>query len=128
MLSTRVLVWGILRALAEIFPNFGDEVAVNPASRANCRWQRHCSSDVRCRNLARTDRRLRDRCERANGGVPGLTDSSLQASLLRIEGEAMKSDTIRRVPWTCEWGRFGVAVEELRWPVASRRRVLDMSS
>ena len=21
--------------------------------------------------------------------------------------------TIRRVPWTCEWGRFGVAVEDL---------------
>jgi hypothetical protein len=25
----------------------------------------------------------------------------------------MNSHTIRRVPWTCEWGRFGVAVEEL---------------
>ena len=25
----------------------------------------------------------------------------------------MKSYNIRRVPWTCEWGRFGVAVENL---------------
>ena len=25
----------------------------------------------------------------------------------------MKAYTIRRVPWTCQWGRFGVAVEDL---------------
>jgi hypothetical protein len=25
----------------------------------------------------------------------------------------MKPYTIRRVPWTCEWGRFGVATEDL---------------
>lgn len=25
----------------------------------------------------------------------------------------MKSYALRRVPWTCEWGRFGVATEEL---------------
>lgn len=25
----------------------------------------------------------------------------------------MKSYNIRRVPWTCEWGRFGVALEDL---------------
>ena len=25
----------------------------------------------------------------------------------------MNSNNIRHVPWTCEWGRFGVAVEEL---------------
>jgi hypothetical protein len=25
----------------------------------------------------------------------------------------MNAYTIRRVPWTCEWGRFGVASEDL---------------
>jgi hypothetical protein len=25
----------------------------------------------------------------------------------------MKPYSIRRVPWTCHWGRFGVAVEDL---------------
>ncbi len=25
----------------------------------------------------------------------------------------MEAYTIRRVPWTCHWGRFGVAVEDL---------------
>lgn len=25
----------------------------------------------------------------------------------------MQPYTIRRVPWTCEWGRFGVAIEDL---------------
>ena len=25
----------------------------------------------------------------------------------------MNPRTVRRVPWTCEWGRFGVAVEQL---------------
>ena len=25
----------------------------------------------------------------------------------------MNSYSIRRVPWTCQWGRFGVAVEDL---------------
>ena len=25
----------------------------------------------------------------------------------------MKTYPIRRVPWTCEWGRFGVATEDL---------------
>ena len=25
----------------------------------------------------------------------------------------MSTSSIRRVPWTCEWGRFGVAIEEL---------------
>ena len=25
----------------------------------------------------------------------------------------MNPRTLRRVPWTCEWGRFGVAVEQL---------------
>jgi hypothetical protein len=25
----------------------------------------------------------------------------------------MKSYSIRRVPWTCEYGRFGVAIEDL---------------
>jgi len=32
----------------------------------------------------------------------------------------MNSYTIRRVPWTCEWGRVGVAVEDLG---AGRSRV-----
>jgi hypothetical protein len=27
----------------------------------------------------------------------------------------MNPRTLRRVPWTCEWGRFGVAVEQLSW-------------
>jgi hypothetical protein len=35
----------------------------------------------------------------------------------------MNSYTIRRVPWTCEWGRVGVAVEELG---AGRSRVDDV--
>jgi hypothetical protein len=35
----------------------------------------------------------------------------------------MKSYSIRRVPWTCEWGRFGVAVEDLG---ADRSRVDDV--
>ncbi len=35
----------------------------------------------------------------------------------------MKSYTIRRVPWTCEWGRFGVAIEDLG---AQRSRVDDV--
>ena len=35
----------------------------------------------------------------------------------------MKSYTIRRVPWTCEWGRFGVAIEELG---AGQSRVDDV--
>lgn len=25
----------------------------------------------------------------------------------------MGANRIRRVPWTCEWGRFGVAIQEL---------------
>ena len=25
----------------------------------------------------------------------------------------MNPRTLRRVPWTCKWGRFGVAVEQL---------------
>jgi len=32
----------------------------------------------------------------------------------------MNSNTIRPVPWTCEWGRFGVTVEDLG---AGRSRV-----
>jgi hypothetical protein len=24
----------------------------------------------------------------------------------------MTANTIRRVPWTCRWGRFGIAVED----------------
>lgn len=35
----------------------------------------------------------------------------------------MKSYSIRRVPWTCEWGRFGVAIEDLG---AGRSRVDDV--
>lgn len=35
----------------------------------------------------------------------------------------MNSYSIRPVPWTCEWGRFGVAVEDLG---AGRSRVDDM--
>ena len=35
----------------------------------------------------------------------------------------MKSYSIRRVPWTCEWGRFGVAVEDAG---AGRSRVDDV--
>lgn len=35
----------------------------------------------------------------------------------------MKAYTIRRVPWTCEWGRFGVAIEDLG---AGRSRVDDV--
>ena len=31
----------------------------------------------------------------------------------------MNPRTLRRVPWTCEWGRFGVAVEQLT-PTDSR--------
>ena len=35
----------------------------------------------------------------------------------------MKPYTIRRVAWTCEWGRFGVAIEDLG---AGRSRVDDV--
>jgi hypothetical protein len=35
----------------------------------------------------------------------------------------MKTYSIRRVPWTCEWGRFGVAIQELG---AGRSRVDDV--
>jgi hypothetical protein len=35
----------------------------------------------------------------------------------------MNSYRIRRVPWTCEWGRFGIAVEDLG---AGRSRVDDV--
>ena len=35
----------------------------------------------------------------------------------------MMASTIRRVPWTCEWGRFGVAIEDLG---AGRSRVDDV--
>lgn len=35
----------------------------------------------------------------------------------------MQAHTIRRVPWTCEWGRFGVASEELD---GGRTRVDDV--
>jgi hypothetical protein len=35
----------------------------------------------------------------------------------------MKSYAIRHVPWTCEWGRFGVAIEEL---AAGEARVDDV--
>lgn len=35
----------------------------------------------------------------------------------------MNSYSIRRVPWTCEWGRFGVAAEDLG---AGRSRVDDV--
>jgi hypothetical protein len=31
----------------------------------------------------------------------------------------MNPRTLHRVPWTCEWGRFGVAVEQLT-PTDSR--------
>ena len=35
----------------------------------------------------------------------------------------MNSHCLRRVPWTCDWGRFGVAVEDLG---AGRSRVDDV--
>jgi len=35
----------------------------------------------------------------------------------------MNTYNIRPVPWTCEWGRFGVAVEDLG---AGRSRVDDV--
>ena len=35
----------------------------------------------------------------------------------------MNSHSLRRVPWTCDWGRFGVAVEDLG---AGRSRVDDV--
>jgi hypothetical protein len=35
----------------------------------------------------------------------------------------MKSYSIRRVPWTCEFGRFGVAIEDLG---AGKSRVDDV--
>ena len=35
----------------------------------------------------------------------------------------MNTYSIRQVPWTCEWGRFGVAVEDLG---AGRSRVDDV--
>ena len=35
----------------------------------------------------------------------------------------MEAYTIRRVPWTCEWGRFGLAVEDLG---AGKTRVDDV--
>ena len=35
----------------------------------------------------------------------------------------MKPHKIRRVPWTCEWGRFGVVIEELG---VGRSRVDDV--
>lgn len=36
---------------------------------------------------------------------------------------AINTYTVRRVPWTCEWGRFGVVTEDLG---ASRSRVDDV--
>ena len=36
---------------------------------------------------------------------------------------AINTYTVRRVPWTCEWGRFGVAIEDLG---AERSRVDDV--
>jgi hypothetical protein len=30
-----------------------------------------------------------------------------------LRGKAMNAYSIRRAPWTCEWGRFGVVVEDL---------------
>jgi hypothetical protein len=35
----------------------------------------------------------------------------------------MKAYTLRQVPWTCEWGRFGVTMEEL---TGGRSRVDDV--
>ena len=35
----------------------------------------------------------------------------------------MKTYTLRRVPWTCHWGRFGVAIEDLG---GGRSRVDDV--
>jgi hypothetical protein len=35
----------------------------------------------------------------------------------------MNSHSIRRVPWTCEWGRFGVAIQDLG---AGQARVDDV--
>lgn len=35
----------------------------------------------------------------------------------------MKAYSIRRVPWTCDWGRFGVVTEDLG---AGRSRVDDV--
>jgi hypothetical protein len=35
----------------------------------------------------------------------------------------MKTYTLRRVPWTCLWGRFGVAIEDLG---GGRSRVDDV--
>ena len=40
----------------------------------------------------------------------------------------MTSTAIRRVPWTCRWGRFGVAVENTAVGVTSGRRVLGVPS
>ena len=45
------------------------------------------------------------------------------AVALREVEKEMNSYTLRRVPWTCEWGRFGVAVEDLG---AGRSRLDDM--
>lgn len=36
---------------------------------------------------------------------------------------AINTYTVRRVPWTCEWGRFGVVIEDLG---AGRSRVDDV--
>jgi hypothetical protein len=36
---------------------------------------------------------------------------------------ALNTNAVRRVPWTCEWGRFGVVTEEL---AAGRSRVDDV--
>ena len=35
----------------------------------------------------------------------------------------MNTHSIRQVPWTCEWGRFGAAIEDLG---AGRSRVDDV--
>jgi hypothetical protein len=45
----------------------------------------------------------------------GVVDGITVAKTLHDYSEAinMKPSAIHRVPWTCEWGRFGVAVEEL---------------
>lgn len=41
----------------------------------------------------------------------------------KVSVKAMKAYTIRRVPWTCEWGRFGIATEDLG---AGRSRIDDV--
>jgi hypothetical protein len=48
-----------------------------------------------------------------NRGTSPCNRWHFDCSTDRFEEIAMRAYSIRRVPWTCHWGRFGVAVEDL---------------